>query len=225
MRGRKVEKPELVLTEDGSHTLRHQSLKELYHSHYGAIQESQHVFIQEGLNHLNLEKVKILEVGFGSGLNALLTALEANERKQIDYLGLDKYPIKEEFWKKLNYPKLIEDERAKSTFQKICEAEWDEPGSINPNFILEKREVDFFKYRAHRLNDVIYFDAFAPTIQPDLWEPEILNEMFKSLRRGGILVTYCSKGSFQRNLKACGFRLEKIPGPPGKREMIRAYRP
>ena len=145
MRGRKVEKPELVLTEDGSHTLRHHSLKELYHSHYGALQESKHVFIQEGLFNLNLEKVKILEVGFGSGLNALLTALEASERKQVDYVGLDKYPIKEEFWKKLNYPAQIDDKRAKSTFLKICEAAWDEPTQINEYFTLEKREIDFFK--------------------------------------------------------------------------------
>lgn len=222
-KSKKVDKPQVVKTDDGSHTLRHHKIPELYHSQYGAIQESMHVFIQEGLQKVDLPKIKILEMGFGTGLNALLTWMHKPEETKIDYIAVDKYPLEDTIWKKLNYPKEV-GRGAKMRFEALHKCEWGEPQKLSDDFTIEKREMDFFKYKADRLNDLIYFDAFAPTVQPEMWEAELLNEMLKSLKSGGIMVTYCSKGSFQRHLKACGFKVEKVPGPPGKREMIRAMR-
>jgi tRNA U34 5-methylaminomethyl-2-thiouridine-forming methyltransferase MnmC len=219
----KVDKPEIVKTEDGSHTLRHHKIPELYHSKHGAIQESMHVFIKEGLLQIDKPEIKILEIGFGTGLNALLTWMHKPDGTKIDYIAIDKYPLEEAIWKKLNYPKEV-GHGAKTRFEALHKSEWGEAQKLSDDFTIEKREMDFFKYKTDRYNDLIYFDAFAPTVQPEFWEAELLNEMFKSLRNDGILVTYCSKGSFQRHLKACGFKVEKIAGPPGKREMIRAMR-
>lgn len=220
MPGQKVN-PKIELTQDGSHSLRHHELDELYHSHYGAIQESKHVFIEAGLKQIEAKSVSILEIGFGTGLNALLSAIEAQLTDlSIEYTGIEKYPVGEETWSKLNYPDVLGAE--KGIFAKMHQSAWGEFHEVIPGFKLRKLETDFSDFQADEAFDLIYYDAFAPSAQPEFWEGQILENMHRALRPGGILVTYCSKGSFRRALQSAGFEVEKIPGPPGKREMVRA---
>lgn len=216
--------PGIEVTQDGSHSLRHHKIDELYHSHYGAIQESKHVFIEAGLHQLNnLDSIDILEIGFGTGLNALLTALE-NSGIVIRYTGVEKYPVPESTWRQLNYADQLGGD-AEMLFQSIHLADWEEMAPIKPSFQLQKINCDFHDFTANMSFDLIYYDAFAPTAQPEFWEGPILENMFNSLRPGGVLVTYCCKGSFRRGLQDAGFEVAKIPGPPGKREMVRATKP
>ncbi|MEZ5007556.1 MAG: tRNA (5-methylaminomethyl-2-thiouridine)(34)-methyltransferase MnmD [Chitinophagales bacterium] len=220
-------KRELVKTEDGSHSLFIKELDEHYHSIYGAIQESKHVFIEAGLKYFPPKsKLTILEIGFGTGLNALTTIL-ANEalQNQINYVGVEAYPVTLEEAAALNYVEELKAEQLQPLFDKMHMVEWERSNEITPSFTLIKKQVKFEDLQlAPNSIDLIYFDAFAPSAQAHLWEESIFSNLFQALKSGGILVTYCAKGVVKRTLKSVGFTLEALPGPKGKREMTRAVK-
>lgn len=212
---------EHIITKDGSSTLYSPGFDEHYHSVHGAIQESMHVFIRSGLDLLRDKAcVKILEMGFGTGLNALLTYFCAGNQ-QIDYSALEAYPLVYEQVELLNYPAESKFPDASGVFRLIHEAEWGHPAVISEKFTLEKIHIRLEEFRTEKKFDLIYFDAFAPTSQPELWEDVILAGIYQMVSPGGIFVTYSAKSSVRRGLISAGFVVEKIPGPPGKREMLR----
>lgn len=216
--------PEIKITEDGSHTLYVPELNEHYHSIHGAVQESSHIFIGCGLHYSREETVKILEVGFGTGLNALLTAMDAlSARKGIEYTTLEKYPLTSELIRELNYSGFTGPE-GMLIFKKLHEAEWNIKVRISNNFVLEKIKMDLVTDQIEGKYNLIYFDAFGPDKQPELWTREIFEKIAKVTMPGGILTTYSAKGEVKRNLKACGFEVSMLPGPPGKRQIIRAIK-
>jgi tRNA U34 5-methylaminomethyl-2-thiouridine-forming methyltransferase MnmC len=219
---------QVVETKDGSKSLYLPELDETYHSHHGALQESQHVYIKSGLEYLcergDPEAIKVFEMGFGTGLNAFLTADFARKtKKKIHYRTIEKFPISIADHGSLGYSLLLPSADYASDCHAIAEAAWDQQVVINPSFILEKIKGDFFDYSlADSSFDVIYFDAFGHRAQSELWEEKSFEICASILRVGGILVTYASKGLARRNLISAGFEVEKIPGAPGKREMMRA---
>jgi tRNA U34 5-methylaminomethyl-2-thiouridine-forming methyltransferase MnmC len=218
----KLNNPEIIYTEDGSHTLFVPELKEHYHSTYGAIQESRHVYLKEGLKYSPANPVIIFEVGFGTGLNALLTLLYANESKRfVNYSSIELFPVSNQIVKKLNYSYLLE---AADSFNKLHEAEWNKTIKISEYFSLHKINADLTSYELDVNSDVVYFDAFAPNIQPEMWTEAIFNKLFQSMNKDGILTTYSSKGKIKRIMQDAGFHVEKIAGPPGKREMLRGIK-
>lgn len=214
---------ELLLTADGSHTLYISELDESYHSTYGAIQESTHIFIHAGLNHCKKKEINLLEVGFGTGLNALLCAFDAQKStKRIRYTTLEKYPLTVEKALQLNYSQQVRNETAGSLFNKIHTAEWEKEEQISENFILKKRRCDFSMFNEYETYDVVFFDAFSPEKQPEMWTVELFQKIYSVCNGGAILTTYCAKGSIRRALQSAGFSVERLPGPPGKREILRA---
>ena len=216
---------ELQKTADGSHTLFIPELNETYHSIHGAIQESQHVFIKNGLHYFSDKKtVSILEVGFGTGLNALLTLLDKqNLAQQVNYVSLEKFPLNLALIEQLNYTTQLKLNVAQTAlFNQLHICEWNKLTSITNNFNLLKIEKDLADFQYETTFDIVYFDAFAPEKQAELWTAEIFSKIYDLLRPNGILVTYCAKGVVKRTIKSVGFQLETLPGPPGKREMIRA---
>ena len=217
---------ELLLTEDGSHTIFLPDLKVTYHSTHGSVQESNHVFIDAGLKHIannGKTTIRIFEMGFGTGLNALLTAIWA-EKNQVafEYTSIELFPLSKEELNALNYAEILEDEQ--HYFQKIHAAEWGVSNTISPFFKLLKQQTSLLDYIPVNTFDLIYFDAFAPKIQPELWTTEVFSKLYNLLNSGGVLTTYCSKSDVRRSMVAAGFTVEKIPGPPHKREMVRAMR-
>lgn len=212
----------LELTADGSHTLFVPHLNEHYHSVNGAIQEANHVFLDAGLHECRKNEVSVFEVGLGTGLNALLTALYAEKyQKIIRYTSIEAFPLSLDIVEKLNYAS-IEDT---SLYHKLHEVEWESEQDISENFILTKIEADFTSFDFSKLEnqiDVIYFDAFAPDIQGAMWSQSIFDAMYSICKPDGILTTYCAKGVVRRSMQAAGFAVERIPGPLGKREMLRA---
>lgn len=217
---------EIITTSDGSHTLRNSELNETYHSVHGAMRESLHVFIHCGLAYCiekhRLKDVSVLEVGFGTGLNALLALQYAvrNEVK-IHYTSLEPFPLTEEFWSQLNY---TEGAAEREQFRALHQAPWDEVVSVTPDFSLLKIKSSLQDVHLDRSHDVVFFDAFAPGKQPELWSLEALTKVITHLRQGGIFVTYSAKGQLKRDLKSLGLVVETLPGPPGKKEMVRAGR-
>ncbi|MDR1882884.1 MAG: tRNA (5-methylaminomethyl-2-thiouridine)(34)-methyltransferase MnmD [Prevotella sp.] len=218
-------KPVIELTADGSHTLFIPELNEHYHSVNGAIQESTHVFIEAGLKHCEKDDIHVFEVGFGTGLNAFLTLLENRKSgKIIRYTSIEAYPLADIVIKKLNYPERCLP-MAQDMYYKLHSAESGKETEITGDFYLTKIEADLtrFDFSETRENaDVIYFDAFAPDKQPDMWTQEIFDGLYYLSGNGGILVTYCAKGAVRRMMRQAGFTTERLPGPPGKREMLRA---
>lgn len=213
---------EIIITSDGSHTLRNKSLNETYHSVHGAVQESMHVFIRNGLDYFRREHktkhVSILEVGFGTGLNALLTLQYARENSiSIWYHTLELYPLPVEVWSKLNYGN--DDTKL---FADIHQSPWEIECSISPGFSITKQKASLLDVKLDLRYDVIYFDAFAPSIQPALWELDSLERVTNNLNHGGIFVTYSAKGQLKRDLRSLGLQVETLPGPPGKLQMVRA---
>ncbi len=207
------------ITADGSHTLYVPELDEHYHSVNGAIQESMHVYIQAGLNHYTKKEITVLEFGFGTGLNALLTFLEAQKRNlTIRYITLEKYPLLQETVKQLNY---AEQMGVTDIFASLHAASWNESYVISPFFMIKKIAVDFADYTFPDHYDVVYYDAFGPDKQPEVWKQEIFDKLFEKMNPEGVLTTYCAKGEVRRMLQRAGFEVERIPGPPGKREMLR----
>lgn len=214
----------IIVTGDGTHTLFVPELHEHYHSTFGALTESMHVFIEAGLRfHSAKKQITVFEVGFGTGLNALLTCIEAIE-KGIDvlYYTVEKNPVEPEIIEKLNYPENIPPmNRTRELFRAIHTAEWDKIVIIHERFRLHKVHADITRYMPDFSCDVIYFDAFAPEKQAEVWTGVIFKNLYNVLNQGGILTTYCVKGDVKRMLKVAGFSLEKLPGPPGKREILR----
>jgi tRNA U34 5-methylaminomethyl-2-thiouridine-forming methyltransferase MnmC len=217
---------EIISSADGSHTVFIPELNEHYHSVHGALKESLHVFIGAGFNQLlNYPEINILEIGFGTGLNVLLTAIEAGKmNKRVNYTSLEPFPLSKEIISSLNYTEAVKDHSAGFVFEKIHLSPWNTPVIIHPNFILEKRDEEIQKISLHNKFNLVYFDAFAPRVQPELWTQEIFEKIFDSLDDGGILVTYCAKGAVKRALAGAGFKVESLSGPPGKREMTRAIK-
>jgi len=222
---------EIIETEDGSHTLFSKTFNEIYHSRRGAIEESIHVFIEAGLKHTlsNKNHINILEVGLGTGLNALLTALEiqTTPSQSIKYFGVEPLPVPVEITQQLNYEQLVAQEGGTELYTKIHESAWNSWESITPNFQLYKAHTTIQKAFVDTPTqdlptfDLVYFDAFAPSKHPEIWNLEVLQQIRQQLSIGAILVTYCAKGQFKRDLKAAGFSLESLPGPHFKREMTR----
>ncbi|MBC8315027.1 MAG: tRNA (5-methylaminomethyl-2-thiouridine)(34)-methyltransferase MnmD [Bacteroidetes bacterium] len=216
----------IVQTADGSDTLFLPELNEHYHSTFGAIHESRYIFIEHAFKAIEPDKVPvfIFEVGFGTGLNALLTDLTAKAlRREVRYTAIEKYPLEKEVWGQLNYPQLAQKQDSSKEFRKIHESPWGVPAEIDDGFILTKIRADILKpIQLKEDFNIIYFDAFGPDVQPDLWSEEIFQNMNRLLEPGGIFITYSCKGEVKRNLKAAGFEIEKLPGPPGKREILRA---
>ncbi len=213
---------EIIMTKDGSHSILSDKFGVSYHSIHGAIQETYHVFIKAGLEFKTKinKNVSILEIGWGTGLNSYITLIEAKKNNyKIDFTTTEAYPISLEQAAALNYDTQLESEEKIIT---LHELNWNEKHQLNQNFLFEKRQMKFQDISDTNQYDVIYFDAFAPTAQAEFWEEIFLKKMYDALKTDGILVTYCAKGSFKRALKAVGFDVEKLQGPPGKREMTRA---
>lgn len=216
-------KLEILSTPDGSYTLLNKELGETYHSKYGAITESKHVFIEAGLSQLaTQESVQLLEVGFGTGLNAWLTAKYAIEKNIcVNYVGLEPFPLASEYCKMPELGSSIADD--KTLWDWIHSFLWDLDQQLNSHFSLFKITQGIAQFTSeNNFFDLVYFDAFAPNYQPEMWELSIFQKLFSMLKKGGILVTYCSKGQVRRTLQETGFMVEKLPGPPHKREMLRA---
>tara|TARA_B100001115_G_scaffold173085_1_gene156886 strand:+ start:2257 stop:2931 length:675 start_codon:yes stop_codon:yes gene_type:complete len=217
-----------VKTKDGSPSLYVPELQQNYHSLHGALQESRHVFIDAGLKlFADQKEIHILEVGFGTGLNALLSHFEKqNPSQSIYYHSLEKYPLQEVEWQALEWPELFSEKPEYQDFYlDLHKSAWEQEISLRPDFTLLKNCTDLRTYSAKAAKyDLIYFDAFSPEAQPELWSEAIFTEMYKALKAGGRLVTYCVKGSVRRAMKAAQLEVEKIPGPPGKREMARALK-
>lgn len=214
-------KRELKVTEDGSHTFYMPDLDEHYHSTHGAIQESMHVFLNAGFNYSEKETINILEIGFGTGLNCYLTALEAKKQnKKVIYHSIELYPLEKELVDKLNYA----DQDNLDLFKSLHSCEWNKDVPITDNLILQKLQGDLTTYQFPQTYDLVYFDAFAPDVQPDLWSLEIFEKIYQSTNSEAFLTTYCTKGIVKRALRAAGFKVKRLPGPPGKREMLRATR-
>ena len=212
----------IVQTSDGSHTLYSELHKAHYHSTNGAIQESQHIFIKNGFELISQNEISVLEIGFGSGLNAALTASSAQRMKtKTSYTGIDLYPHDLETLHNLNYKTLLKENDA-SMWAKVMAVEWEETQQVNDFFWLKKVQDNFTTIEFADAYDLIYFDAFAPDDQPDMWTDRMFNKLYKATKSKGILVTYCSKGIVKQALRNNGYIVERLPGPPGKRHIIKA---
>lgn len=215
-------KRELKITEDGSYTFYMPDLDEHYHSTHGAIQESKHVFLEAGLNFSDKNPIHILEVGFGTGLNCFLTLLESiKTNRKIIYHSIELYPLEKDQIECLNYTEKT-DALGIDLFQKIHRADWNINVEITKNFTLHKLLGDLKTYTFSGKYDLIYFDAFAPDVQADLWTEEIFKKLYKTTNTNAILTTYCAKGIVKQALRASGFEVKRLAGPPGKRHMLRA---
>lgn len=222
--------PEVVSTGDGSHTLFIPALGEHYHSFHSSVREAYHVYVEAGLEWV-LERVQgeveVFEVGFGTGLNALVTALTAKEAgRSVHFNSIELYPLEPQMCSALNYCKHIEDAAASKIFESLHAAQWNEQAAIHSNFSLFKFQDDFMKWTPEsNAYHLILFDAFGFRAQEELWSVDIFRKCLSMLKPGGALVTYASKGLVRRNMLEAGFLVEKLPGPPGKREMVRAVKP
>ncbi len=212
------------LTADGSSTMFAEAYNALYHSHHGALTESEHVFINAGLRYFGhtASPLKVLEYGFGTGLNAFLSWIYADhEGILLHYHSLEKHPLSSTNVDILNYATL---RGRREWLDIIHRSDWGAEQLLHPNFLFTKYALDFCSFETDEKFDIIFYDAFAPTIQPELWTAEAMRRCYEQLRTDGILVTFCAKGSFKRALKEVGFRIESLPGPPRKREMTRAVK-
>lgn len=216
-------KREIITTNDGSTTIHLPELNESYHSKHGAIQEAYHVFIKNGLSLFEGKSVSILEIGFGTGLNSFITYLEAKKTNQnIDYVGVEAYPVAIEEALQMNYVKELNSNQEATIFKNMHEAIWEEKVAISDDFSLTKRQQLFQDIEDEDAFNLIYFDAFGFRVQPELWSLEIFQKMYNALKINGVIVTYACRSSIKNAMIECGFKVEKLPGAPGKREMLRA---
>ena len=216
-------KREIFQTLDGSTSIHLPEWNESYHSKHGAIQEAYHVFISNGLSLFQNKPISILEIGFGTGLNTFITFLEASKTTQIiDYVGVEAYPVSPEEVLQMNYVSELNALKQKAIFEIMHDSKWEEKIAISENFTLTKRNQFFKDIKDTNAFDLIYFDAFGYRVQPELWSTELFKIMFNSLKPCGVLVTYAARGVVKRSMIEVGFTVEKLPGPPGKREMFRA---
>ncbi|MFA0962256.1 tRNA (5-methylaminomethyl-2-thiouridine)(34)-methyltransferase MnmD [Roseivirga sp. BDSF3-8] len=215
----------LIVTDDGSHSLYLPGMNETYHSSHGALAESRHVFIKNGLlpvaSRVTQRPIRVLEVGFGTGLNALLARQQAEKLQiPVHFTTLEPFPLPEEIYSQLNYPALLGgSEGLAELFQQMHRAGWNEVTTVSPRFTLQK-----LKQRLEDFNDeggyhVVFFDAFAPNKQEEVWDEALIQKVADHMAPGGVLTTYCAQGKFRRSLKAAGLEVESVPGPPGKKEM------
>ncbi|MDP2686560.1 MAG: tRNA (5-methylaminomethyl-2-thiouridine)(34)-methyltransferase MnmD [Aequorivita sp.] len=214
----------LLKTGDGSYTLHIAEWDEQYHSKHGAIAEALHVFIKEGLYHWfsknSSQTISIMEIGFGTGLNGFLTFLESEKNKfKVDYTGVEAYPLPVDVIQKMNYTSLLN--ASEEIFVQLHISPWEEKIIISENFNLTKQQKFFSEITAESIFDLIYFDAFGIRVQPELWTEEIFKKMHNALKPNGVLVTYAANGNARRAMQAVGFFVERLPGPPGKKEMLR----
>lgn len=214
--------PRIVQSDDGSHTLKVHGLNEHYHSHKGAIREGRHVFLENGLAQFgDAELVRLLEVGFGTGLNALLTLLLVSGPR-VKYTALETNPLSWDLLSRLNYPDLLGNPEVHQRYHALHHSPWDCPVEITDRFELHKVHGPLQDFDPPDVFDLVYFDAFAPHAQPEMWEPAIWKKLYNMMAEGGIMVTYCAKGQVRRDMQSAGFSMERLAGPPGKREMLRA---
>ena len=214
----------LIHTKDGSHTLYMPELDETYHSQHGAIQEAMHVFIENGIKLIKKSKINVLEVGFGTGLNAILTSEYAKSTGiRVDYLAVETLPLEIQLIKRLNYFAQLK-EFSNDEFIQIHQSNWERKERIHDDFLLTKKQIRIQDFESDLKFDVIYYDAFGPRAQNEMWEKSIFKNLFDLLSENGFLVTYCAMGQFKRDLKSIGFKVQSLPGPPGKREMTVAYK-
>ena len=219
-------KREIITTGDGSKTIQIKDWEEQYHSKHGAIKEAYHVFIDNGLELFKNSELNILEIGFGTGLNAFITLLESEKRDlKINYTGIEAYPVSAEELNQLNYLEQLNSVSRKKAFDFMHTSSWEEEIKISSNFTLRKEQKYFKNIVEVSKYDLVYFDAFGARVQPELWTVEIFEIMFKAMKPLGYLVTYAAKGSVRRAMLEVGFLVERLPGPPGKREMLRAQKP
>lgn len=215
-------KRSLQITADQSHTVLVDDLDITYHSRHGAVQESQHVFIEAGLKAIQLEpkeQIHIFEMGLGTGLNAWLTwQFAQSQARNIHYTAVELFPLEASIYKELNYV----DDSKKHQFELLHSCSWNEPHQLDHHFHFEKKQLDIRQLEIENKFHLIYYDAFAPSAQPELWTQALFEKLYSSLQANGILVTYCSKSDVRRAMLAAGFLVEKLPGPPRKREMLRA---
>lgn len=213
---------QVIKTKDGSNTLLHHQYNEIYHSRNGAYSEAMHVFVNAGLTHQlqSFNTVNILEIGFGSGLNCILSL--AHNTKKIHYTGVDVLPIEWNTIAELGYPTLEKIEAVEADYKRIINADWNSKFIVNDDFTLTKLSNCLLSMELPQQYNLVYFDAFAPNVQPNMWKIDVFDKIYQSLETGAVLVTYCAKGQVKRDLMEVGFTIEKLEGPPGKREMIRA---
>ena len=218
---------QLVETKDGSQTIVNEALGSTYHSRHGALTESQHVFIDKGLRKQienGMTDVSLLEMGFGTGLNAVLSAqLSKQEKLTVNYHGLELFPVSEEVWTQYKLPQELNAEQ--ELFENMHKCEWNKTNAVLKRFLLTKHQISLLDFQPEIMFDLVYYDAFEPETQPELWTKDVFSKLFSWMNEGGVLTTYCCKGYVRRNMIAAGFIVEKVPGPPGKREMICAKKP
>jgi len=218
-----MKKIEIRQTADGSNTLYLPDLDETYHSSHGAVQEAMHVFIEHGLKYVYAQggkEIRIFEMGFGTGLNALLTAQWSKSLNHpITYIGIELHPVPDEIWQNMEY---VQVPSGTEEYAKIMSAAWEKSVEIHPFFQLRKIKMDILRFQPSEQVDLIYYDAFGPRAQSEMWDIPVLSKMYDLLKPGGYFITYCAQGQMKRNLKSLGFSLEALPGPPGKREITRA---
>ena len=216
-------KREIIITDDGSTTIRIPEWDENYHSTHGAIQEAKHVFIKNGLDLFqNQDSISILEIGFGTGLNAFITFLETLNKEKVNYVGVEAYPISTEEIAQMNYVTELQATQYQAVFDKMHSCDWESQQNITDNFILTKRKQFFQDIEDKEQYDLIYFDAFGFPLQPELWSEAIFKKMYDAILPKGTLVTYACRSSIKNAMLSAGFSIEKLPGAPGKREMLRA---
>lgn len=216
-------KREIIKTSDGSTTIHLPDWNESYHSKHGAIQEAYHVFIQNGFSLYNDKPISILEIGFGTGLNAFITFLESQKLNQeINYVGVEAYPISAAEVLLMNYVETLDANEYSEVFKRMHQHEWELPIALSDHFTLTKRQQFFHDISDIEQFDLIYFDAFGYRVQPELWSTEIFRKMYNALKSNSTLVTYAARGVVKRSMIEVGFTVEKLEGPPGKREMFRA---
>ena len=216
-------KREIIITQDGSTTIRIPEWEESYHSTHGAIQEAKHVFIKNGLDLFqDQKKISILEIGFGTGLNSFITFLETKQKEQVNYVGLEAYPVAAEEVKQMNYVSELNALKDQSIFELMHTCDWEIEKSLTSNFNLTKKKQFFQDITDENCYNLIYFDAFGFPLQPELWSEVIFQKMYDALLSNGVLVTYACRTSIRKAMLTAGFSVEKLPGAPGKREMLRA---
>lgn len=209
-------------TNDGSQTIYSEQFKQTYHSTSGAIEESLHVFINNGFNFLQKQEITIFELGFGTGLNAFLTFIEAEKRGiKVNYITVEKYPVEQDYFSKLNYHKFF-DKKYSKFFEQIHTVEWENNVVLNYFFNLTKVKADFLDFKFENNIDLVYFDAFSYDSQPEMWSVGVFTKIFKAMNNNSILVTYSAKGIIKQNMRAAGFKIKRLKGAGNKWHMIRA---
>ena len=213
----------IIKTSDGSSSVYIPEWDENYHSKHGAIQEAYHVFIKNGLDLFeDGSTISILEMGLGTGLNCMISYLESKKRNlSLDYLGLEGYPLDIEMILELNHLQQLQAEKESNVYHKMLTVDWNNKHQITDHFSLTKEQVLFEDFQKRSFADLIYFDAFGARVQPELWTEAIFKKMYEALNENGVIVTYSAKGSVRRAMQTVGLEVERLPGPPGKREMLR----